>query len=426
MYGRSDYCRPTRALDLIEKFRMKKPDETYRKWHRARALNEARRTRSSHVRTARRISTARANPPWRPKVVRAWSGDGIENVLCVKGVNYPPEVICFNENGEETLRFMSTLRGKLAIQKLATGPQKKVWLSAKSKHGLPQIAFFTDYSGIRRISTAAAVVLAAEYDRARRIMGSVPPTINLDEWSDAAFTTLFEVGFFEIVGITPDTEQRYADSRSGDVRTMRMISGANSNELRDASERILELSRFIDADGPMTPEVVSALNSALGEAMINVARHAYPDDFESPFVQVKRWWIAASANRAERRLNVVVYDQGASIPWTLPKQTWAAMFHGILAKATGSLPDVSYPHDADYIEYAMGEGRTQTGQQGRGEGLPQMRDFVKICGAGSLTILSRGGKCCYRPENTFAKESLIMPIDGTLIEWEMQLPRVNE
>jgi hypothetical protein len=356
--------------------------------------------------------------------VRAWTGEGIEDVLCMKGVHYPPEKICFNENGAETLSFLSGLREKLAIREISTGPQKKVWLVRKSKRGLRQIAFFTDYSRIRRISTAAAVVLAAEYDRARRIMGSAPPTINLDEWSDAAFTTLFEMGFFEIVGLTPDTEQRYADSHSGDVRTMRMISGSNSNELRHASERILELSRFIDADGPMTPEVVSALNSALGEAMINVARHAYPQDFESQFVQVKRWWIAASANRAERRLNVVVYDQGASIPWTLPKQTWASRFHGIIARATGSLPDVGYPHDADYIEYAMGEGRTQTGVQGRGEGLPQMRDFVKICGAGSLTILSRGGKCCYRPENSFVKEPLVMPIDGTLIEWEMQLPRV--
>lgn len=405
---------------------MKKPDETYRKWHRARALNQAKRTQSSHVRGAHREKVARVNPPWRPKIVRAWTGEGIENVLCVKGINYPPEVICFKDNGEETLRFMSTLRDKLAIRDLPSGPQHKVWLSTKSRRGLRQISVFTDYSGIKRISTAAAVVLAAEYDRARRIIGSAPPTINLDEWSDAAFTTLFEMGFFEIVGLTPDTEQRYADSRSGDVRTMRMISGANSNELRDASERILDLSRFIDADGPMTAEVVGALNSALGEAMINVARHAYPADFESQYVQVKRWWIAASANRAERRLNVVVYDQGASIPWTLPKQTWASIFHGILAKATGTLPDVGYPHDADYIEYAMGEGRTQTGEQGRGEGLPQMKDFVRICGAGSLTILSRGGKCCYRPEQTtLAKEPLVMPIDGTLIEWEMQLPRVD-
>lgn len=405
---------------------MKKPDETYRKWHRARALNQARRTHSSHVRVARRASVRMDNSPWRPRIVRAWTGDGIEDVLCTKGVNHPPKVICFNSNSEETLHFMANLREKLAIRKLSTGLQKKVWLRRKSKRGLRQIAFFTDYSGITQISTAAAVVLAAEYDRARRIMESAPPTINLDEWSDAAFTTLFELGFFEIVGLTPDTEQRYADSQSGDVRTMRMISGANSNELRDVSERILELSRFIDADGPITSEVVKALNSALGEAMINVARHAYPADFESQYVQVERWWIAASANRAERRLNVVVYDQGASIPWTLPKQTWASIFHGIVAKAAGTLPDVGYPHDADYIEYSMGEGRTQTGEQGRGEGLPQMKDFVRICGAGSLTILSRGGKCCYRPEQTtLAKQLLIMPIDGTLIEWEMQLPRVD-
>jgi len=158
--------------------------------------------------------------------------------------------------------------------------------------------------------------------------------------------------------------------------------------------------------------------------MINVARHAYPEDFESPFDQVKRWWIAASANRVERKLNVVVYDQGASIPRTLPKQSWTSKINHLFGIATGSVPNVQYPHDAEYIAFAMDEGRTSTYEPGRGEGLPQMKEFVQICGGGSLTILSRGGKCVYRPD-FLTKEPLVVPIDGTLIEWEIHLPQTE-
>lgn len=206
---------------------------------------------------------------------------------------------------------------------------------------------------------------------------------------------------------------------------MTMITGENSTMLQGVCEAILELSRFVGDSEPLRADVHLALNSALGEAMANVAAHAYPEVVgESDGEQLNLWWVSASADRDARTLRVVAYDQGASIPVTLPQRSWASAlsFSSALASISrdGTVP---HPHDAAYIEFAMGEGNTQTGLPGRGEGLPQMKDLVKICGAGSLTILSRGGVCCYRPGEQVNSQPLPIPIKGTLIEWEMCLPR---
>jgi anti-sigma regulatory factor (Ser/Thr protein kinase) len=263
------------------------------------------------------------------------------------------------------------------------------------------------------------------YDKYRRSSGIIPSTVDLHRWSDAAFLTLYELGFFESVGHVAGTEQRYTDSPSGDLRTMLMITGTNSQELQRACEAILKLSSFIEDEEPLRTDVHLALNSALGEAMSNVAAHAYPESSEeSEPASLRLWWISASADRRRRMLSVVIYDQGASIPATLPYRSWARTLNP--ARAIGTVAggsEVPHPHDGDYIEFAMGEGNTQTGKPERGRGLPQMRELVKICGDGSLTILSRGGLCCYRPSKNLSSRPLPVPIDGTLIEWEMHLPR---
>jgi hypothetical protein len=120
----------------------------------------------------------------------------------------------------------------------------------------------------------------------------------------------------------------------------------------------------------------------------------------------------------------VIYDHGASIPVTLPKREWFAKLdpRNIFATIYRD-PQVPHPHDADYIQYAMGRGNTKTEEPGRGEGLPQMRDLIEICGGGSLTILSRGGICCYRPQAEMFSQALPIAIEGTLVEWEMHLPK---
>ena len=204
---------------------------------------------------------------------------------------------------------------------------------------------------------------------------------------------------------------------------MRIVRGTNTSDLQRTSESLISLSNFLDADGPMTEEVVLALNSALSEAMANVARHAYPSEFDFRFAHVNAWWVTASADRANRRLTVVVYDQGASIPVTIPQKPWMHSVQQYVLQNLLVEKQFEYQDDATYIEGAMRQGRTQTLERGRGEGLPQMKELVDICGGGSLTIWSRGGVCQYTPDAELTKATYEFSVGGTLIEWVMDLPR---
>lgn len=377
--------------------------------------------RALHAHRARRTSDS----DYRPEIVSMWSGDGIKKAICTERPRPAPSIICFSENPTETLQFMSYIQDKLALPKDVVHRTSNSWLKrARKRRKLPQIRGYLDFSRIDHISTSASVVLAANYDRASRLAGRVPPTVNLETWSDPAFTTLYELGFFSIVGHVRQTDERYRDSISGEFRTMAMISGTNSNELRSACESIMQLSYFIGDSHPLRPDVMKALNSALGEALSNVTQHAYPGTYETTHAKVDRWWVSASADRSARTLRVVVYDQGASIPWTLPNRSWASKLDPrklpLLVPRPGQEKN---PFDADYIKFAIGEGTSQTYEEHRGQGLPQMRDLVRICGAGSLTILSRAGMCCYTPDEGLMSSALPLPIEGTLIEWEMCLPR---
>ncbi len=393
---------------------MKKLTVRYKRWlvrraHSGLLLKSKRRGRRSSVYS---------------RIVTAWFGDRIEKVLCNREPRRPPETICLQENPSETLTFFDEWRGRHAISGSETDPQRYRWVAKPKKNGkLGRIGGYVDYSAIKFISTASALTIAAEYDRARRLIGDVPPTINLDDWSEQVFSKLFELGFFEIVGLSQSVGQLYQDS--GDVRTMKIVSGRNAADLQRTSENLIELSKFIDASGPLDDDIVSALNSALSEAMVNVARHAYPEDYDFAYKHVDSWWMTASAHRGHRLLTVVMYDQGASIPVTFPKKKWTRAVQDFVIRNLTLQKEFEYQDDAAYIEGAMRRGETQTGEPGRGEGLPQMMDLVDICGAGSLTIWSRGGAGRYTHGKGIQSSSHRRSVGGTLIEWVIDLSRIE-
>lgn len=391
---------------------MKKLSKGYKKWLLYRSQRQ--------FRQRRRYSRYRQRPS--RHIVRAWSGEAIQRVISTRPPYKPPPIICFRENTVATLAFFDRWREDFAIRRHRDNVQRYKWLSPPNRSGrLPRIRGYIDFSEISNIATAPALVMAAEYDRAAQLIGSTPPTINLDEWNRDVLSKLFQLGFFDILGITDNVRELYHDD--GAVRTMRIVRGTNTSDLQRTSERLISLSNFLDADGPMTEEVVLALNSALSEAMANVARHAYPPEFDFRFTHVNAWWVTASADRTNRRLTVVVYDQGASIPVTIPQKPWMHSVQQYILQNLLVEKQFEYQDDATYIEGAMRHGRTQTQERGRGEGLPQMKELVDICGGGSLTIWSRGGVCQYTPDAELAKATYEFSVGGTLIEWVMDLPR---
>lgn len=389
---------------------MKKLTDTYKRWllHRARKEAGVMRKRKYKYKSVNHFVTA-------------WFGDDVEEVLCVGSPTKPPEIICFHNNIDDTLSFLHKWRVKHAIKTDGPNPERYHWVSNIDRKGKrKKIRSYSDYSIIKEISTAAALVIAAEYDRTRRLIGSVPPTINLGQWRENVFGKFYELGFFEIVGLSENVRELYHDN--GDIRTMRIISGRNTNELQHTSECLIELSKYIGTEGAMSEDIELALNSALSEAMANVSKHAYPDYHAFQYQHISSWWVTASADRSTRKLTVVMYDQGASIPVTWPRKTWIAHIQDFISNNRLAHKEFEYQDDATYVKGAMLRGNTQTDELGRGEGLPQMKELVDICGAGSLTIWSRGGVWRYKPNEPLVTASHRCSVGGTLIEWVIELP----
>lgn len=392
---------------------MKKLTDKYKKWLLHRARNEENRTSGSR-REPKRTSRPR-------HIVTGWFGDRIERLIAINAPICPPSNICFSTNGDESVEFLNNWRNRFRSIQQFTSPSGSSWTQEPRKpRGLRQISSYYDFSSIENLSTAAALILTAEYDRVASIIRSVPPAINLNDWHPAVFKKLYEIGFFEIVGLAKDVADRYRTD--GDVRSMRIFSGSNATDLDIASDAILELSKFVDTEGPLTEDVTLALNNALSEAMINVAKHAYPDDHDFRYKHVDKWWVTASADKGSRELTIVIYDQGASIPVTFPRKDFSERVASFLKETISLTPKFDFQNDSVYIEGAMRPGKSQTNQKHRGLGLPEMKDLIDICGDGSLIIISRGGECKYVPNKPISKKSRPHSIGGTLIEWTLRLP----
>jgi anti-sigma regulatory factor (Ser/Thr protein kinase) len=294
---------------------------------------------------------------------------------------------------------------------------------------VPIIKSYFDFGTIENLSTAAALVITSVYDRAKRLCGSVPPAINLEDWGDDAFKVFYEIGFFELIGHVHGAHPsvRYHDIDDGRYRLMQIMSGQNANELEDVADGISGLLEYLGHGNASLGDLSVEINGALGEAMINVARHAYPPEYKAKTFQrsVGRWWITGRADRDSNTLTIVVYDQGATIPGTLPRRVWFKELIDYIKRTIvyADAPNVNLDHE--YIAYSMRRGKTQTLEPGRGEGLPQMQELIDFCGSGWLRIFSRSGAYSYDSAGGVTKLKLPIPIEGTLVEWELKLPSVT-
>lgn len=388
---------------------MRKLSKKLRNWLIKKARAGSLGGRSLHLRRRRRVK----------HLVQLWTGTQVREAVARNDPVIPPANLCLESNAEETLRFLNGARYRKPGQFTGRPGEKMSWLHERQR-GLPILWSYSDYSKIEHLSTSAAVVLTAEYDRLRHLYDASPPTVNLHQWSDAVFSKLYEIGFFEILGLTSRVADMYRDS--GNVRVMRIMSGTNTEGLESAARNLLGLASHYMADRLISEEVILALNSALSEAMANVARHAYSDDHVFPYKHIGKWWVTAEVDRLKGTLTVVIYDQGATIPVTFPKRSLSDRVQDYLSRTLSGQKRFEFENDATYVAGAMIPGNTQTGLKYRGYGIPQMKELIDICGSGKLTIFSRGGRCQYECGGEVERRSYAKSIGGTLIEWVVQLP----
>lgn len=394
-----------------------------RKWHLYRSKNEARRKQLIKI-------CENANDRFWHKIIRnakrenihnvtLWDKNGEQKAKCYCRAINPPKQLCFTKNKHETYRFFSTLRRNLDKSiKSQISPYKKL------KNGEIAIASYYDYSKIEYISNACAVILATEYQRAAHYLGMVPPTVNLPDWNQDVFTALFEIGFFEIVGLSENNYSLFNENHNSHTKTLRIICAKNNDELDKIDKSLQELCNYCNTTG--TPDASAQLTSflsAISEALTNVVQHAYPESLTLPPYTFKYCWVSASANKTSRLLNIAVYDHGVSIPVTYPKgEGMLTNIKSYIIKLNKKMKSTSDTKrlDGPYIQAAMKFGASQTKLPYRGQGLPQMYEPLKRSGNGTLSVYSRYGWCVRRSDYDLVNGTEKYPLTGTLIEWSVK------
>lgn len=394
---------------------MKKTTYKRKHWHEVRARNEARRSGRVH----RGWGFSELNAPSKRKVsrVQIWQGEDPEWALCLGPPIAPPNPLCLDENREFTFKLFSDLRrGFNKALKEGTSFVDR----PKTPGAWPRIQAYFNFARLRSISTASAVILAAEYDRMRSLQGVIPPTVELDKWNDEVFTKLFQLGFFEITGHASSNSSKLTEN--GQSLSMRIVRSEAANDLQEIDEALQKLFGFLGADGASADPITVEFLTALSEAMTNVTNHAYTEEIEFTAPHVPHFWVAATADKTERSITIVVYDQGHTIPATYPRLDRLDKVKNFLARAIRRPPEHPFEFDGTFIRAAMRFGGSRTDQRHRGKGLPQMFTALQKIGKGALTVYSRGGWCQRSSEGRMQSGSMENAIGGTLVEWTVVIP----
>lgn len=415
--------RQFQALGHNGEYILKKTTESRKKWHRNRAKNQYRRTTRKTRNGSRTTRIVSRVPRYHSAPVRIWQGGEPEYAVCVAPPIAPPATMCFSTNRNETTEFFDGVRRRM-FRNMRRG--KNEFVSRKSPRSVPRISSYVDFAKVDEISIAAAVVLAAEYERMKEFVGDVPPTVNLHEWQENVFRTLAQLGLFNILGHVDGIDRELKED--GPTLTMPIFSAPKADSLGEIDESLTKLCEFIIGGAEELPrqldEAVMRLLTTISEAITNVTQHAYLEGIQYEYQPVGRFWVAATAHRDKKSLTVVVYDQGASIPVTYPRLNRSEKIVRFLRRAIRVNPEFEYENDGTYIRAAMRYGGSRTDRVYRGKGFPQMYELLKATGLGKLVVRSRGGWCERTANGRHRSGYLGTSIGGTLLEWTVDLSRI--
>jgi len=290
----------------------------------------------------------------------------------------------FEENYESTCSHLRLLRSAVA---------KRVRIRS------------LDFSGLKRISTSAALALASEVDQwnqrcTRKLRAAV------HTWHPEVRKLLQEMGYFELLGL------KKPDGAEPDIDTifLRFRRGETRPDL-DGGTIAVELRTDIENAAGTTIKKMQ-LFGGLSEAITNVGHHAYETNDKDIR---KQWWVSASYKRTSRELKVTFYDHGRGIPVTLPSWEHFNLIKEFFWKMTHS----------QKIASAVKLGRSSTGSKERGQGLQNLLEFSRAYENGKLTVYSLKGK--YQSTHSSGQDiegevdDRQNSIGGTLIEWSVTL-----
>lgn len=326
-----------------------------------------------------------------------------------------PETFCFDRNPEETLAFLSAMREEI----LQTAVEFRQQHGAKKLKARP-IRRYYDFATIKHISPTAGLVLAALYDRAKSITGVRLHTVNEHRWDPSVRGMLRLLGFHELLEIR---RPQHSELQGTGVFVQQFTSGSQAEgepvgKLQEALAHLLP--------GALSQRLLEAEPyGGLFEAILNSHSWAYPSQHKWDYPPLRNWWLTGAVDLNDGQVTVIAYDQGISIPVSLPRWRHWPSVENIAARVARRLdwanPITHFANDGHAIRLAMDVSRSQTNLPQHGKGLHTMVEVVQRARRGRLRIISRHGQYIWatgqRPQTTNYRSAL----DGTLVEWTLEL-----
>lgn len=291
--------------------------------------------------------------------------------------------------------------------------------TSKHRSSGRRLGAYTDFTTLTQVSPGAALILAAEHDRIIRGRGYKPTTVDLDKWNPEVYAIFRDLGFFELLGVNEKQLLSMSTpkvSSATEVVIMPMKSGSNV-KVGEAGQAIVDL--FLRVGGAEQLRV--QLLGAVVDAIENVRDHAYRKGPETAATLNRipnLWWVSGGANIKTRKLTLSIYDQGLTIPRTLP-YNWAPdiLRQVFLRLFNRNWSGDEREDDGRAIDAAIQLSTTATGKDNRGKGLSKIRSAVSMCDGGKLRVISRHGDYIF--ENGADRYTFLeIPLLGTYLEIE--------
>lgn len=281
-------------------------------------------------------------------------------------------------------------------------------------------SIYIDLDEIEVIDVEGALLLAAELDRIRRVLG-IRPMMDDERWHPEVRAILYGLGLYQVM-------------EAGRVRQSVPISDFVSEAATDGlaivpflsctradPTKALQLRQSLyEHCAPPGDQSLFATYEALVEAFNNAIGHAYRDEFEGDGLpRVRRWWAGALVDRRNNFLYLVVYDQGVGIPATLPSRSFFDWIVGRSPERT----------DADVIAGALEYGRSGASKDalfgddpdGRGNGLWRMCELAETFEDADVRFTSLKGDVLYVKGGTVERTTLKSRFCGTMIRWRTSI-----
>lgn len=290
---------------------------------------------------------------------------------------YAPEDFSVAHNTERVVAFFEEVHDKI-------------------KRALVRDRFFFDLSAIKTVSADAVMYLVAllqNTKKLKRIISSGNEPQNED-----ARQAFINSGFYHYV-------KKTSGRSTGDSsKCVQIFDGEKANY---TTARKLCDFVSIQSAGRLSRIETKRLYAMLVELMNNSYQHAYINKNDSSSPMQSKWYVYAEDKEAVLRF--IFLDTGSGIPRTIRKNFFEVL--GDLVKA----------NDSAYIASALrGEFRTNTREEHRGKGLPEIYGHVGMNHIGKLSVISGKGFCKIDKAQTITMQELESEFKGTMFIWDVE------